>query len=203
MCGKIIFGVFAILAVANAGPAAKVEGSLWDNLLEASNGVHEKSTGSDISLEETVKNYIKSNDVTVNLPVIGSVTLGSQNIDNDELNLKLNFGGEVQARKKSKLKKIFIPILVFILLKAMTLIPLALGVLAIKSWNAIQLSFVSFVAALGMAVWKICGKISHDNHHPQIIHEHPAWHDVHHDHLARSDNVDAQQLAYKGYADGQ
>ncbi|XP_019870378.1 uncharacterized protein LOC109598915 [Aethina tumida] len=198
MYRKVIIVVFATFVLAKANPAPKIESSLLDNLLQA------EGTGrSEASLEETIKNYIKSQDLTLNLPVIGSVTLDSKKLDNDEIDLKLNWGGEVQARKKSKLKKIFIPILVFILLKAMTLIPLALGILAIKTWNAIQLSFVSFVAALGMAVWKLCGKIAHDTA-PQIIHEHAPWHhDVVHDHHARAKRSVEQQMAYSAYPQGQ
>lgn len=74
----------------------------------------------------------------------------------------------------------------------MVLIPLALGILGIKTWNAIQLSFISFVSALVLAVWKLCSKVNHD-HPPAIIHN--AWDPYHHD---RSDGV--QQMAYSNYA---
>lgn len=74
----------------------------------------------------------------------------------------------------------------------MTLIPLALGVLGIKTWNAIQLAFISFVSSIAMAVWKLCSKINHEP--PQIIHQ--AWDPHFHD---RSD-IAGQQMAYAGYA---
>ncbi len=61
--------------------------------------------------------------------------------------------------RKSKLKKIVIPIMVFVLLKAMTLIPLALGVLGLKAWNALQLSFFSFVISTAMAIFQLCKKV--------------------------------------------
>lgn len=74
----------------------------------------------------------------------------------------------------------------------MTLIPLALGVLGIKTWNALQLGMVAFISAIAMAVWKICSKLNHEP--PHIIHN--GWDHLHHD---RSD-VGAQQLAYAAYA---
>lgn len=60
--------------------------------------------------------------------------------------------------------------MVFVLLKAMTLIPLALGVLGLKAWNALQLSFFSFVISVALAIFQLCKKIATDNHHPQITH---------------------------------
>jgi hypothetical protein len=57
------------------------------------------------------------------------------------------------------LKKLFIPLFVFVLLKAMTLIPLALGVLGLKAWNALQLSFFSFITAFSLAIFQLCKKV--------------------------------------------
>nr|XP_023027490.1 uncharacterized protein LOC111515497 [Leptinotarsa decemlineata] len=146
------------------------------------------------SIEDIIEEYVKENEISFELPLIGSkVTMEARNLDNDEISMKLDFGSgsEVQARKKkSKIKKAFIPILVFILIKAIILIPLALAILGFKTWNAIQLSFVSFVTAAALAIWKFCSKINHD-HHPAIVHN--AW-DPH------LDRTDAQQIAYSGYA---
>lgn len=74
----------------------------------------------------------------------------------------------------------------------MTLIPLALGVLGIKTWNALQLGMIAFVSAIIMAVWKVCSKLNHEP--PHIIHS--GYEHLHHD---RSD-VGAQQMAYAAYA---
>lgn len=99
--------------------------------------------------------------------------------------------------RKSKLKKILVPILVFILLKAMTLIPLAIGVLGIKAWNALQLSFFSFVISVALAIFQLCKKIAADASHAQAIHG--PW-DSYAQHYARSFNNWAQELAYRNYA---
>lgn len=100
------------------------------------------------------------------------------------------------ARKKSKIKKIFVPILVFILLKAITLVPLALGVLGIKAWNALQLSFFSFVISVSLAIFQLCKKLAADHPHPQIV-SHNAWDP----HYRRSLEVtpDSQEMAYSAY----
>lgn len=84
------------------------------------------------------------------------------------------------------------PIFLIILLKALILIPLALGITGFKAWNAIQLSFVSFVVSMGLAIWKLCTKISHDKP-PAVIHAAPGWE------YDRADPT-GQQLAYSGYA---
>lgn len=97
-------------------------------------------------------------------------------------------------KKKSKLKKMFVPILVFIVIKAMTLIPLALGILGIKAWNATQLSFISFVSSLAMAIWKLCSKVSHEP--PQVIHQ---SYDPHLHHFHDRQDAGVQQMAYSGY----
>lgn len=75
-----------------------------------------------------------------------------------------------------------------------------MGVLGLKTWNAIQLSFISFITSLGLAIWKLCGKLAGDHPPPpQIIHN--AW-EPHHaqQYAARADNIyEAQQMAYNSY----
>uniref|UniRef100_A0AAR5P7A0 Protein osiris 19 n=1 Tax=Dendroctonus ponderosae TaxID=77166 RepID=A0AAR5P7A0_DENPD len=167
------------------------------------------------SIEDATENFMKSNEVAMELPFGTTVTVSGRNLDNEEVDLKLRLGSgnEVQARKKSKVKKILAPILIVLLLKAITLIPLALGILGIKTWNALQLSFVSFVTSIVLAVWKLCAKFSDHHQAPHIVHEsvhdvhvphvyHESHHDHHHDpwdhHYHRSDDS-PQQLAYNGY----
>ncbi|KAJ8952339.1 hypothetical protein NQ318_017233 [Aromia moschata] len=155
------------------------------------NGSNSTSNSDPTSLNEYLARYLKADDISFKIPFSEyTVTLDKENLENGDLDFKLDFSSknEVQARKKSKIKKAFVPILVLILLKAIVLIPLALGVLGIKTWNAIQLSFISFVSSIVLAIWKLCSKINHD-HQPTIIHS--GWDAHHHD---RSGN--AQQVAY-------
>jgi hypothetical protein len=114
---------------------------------------------------EKVSDYVQSHDVTVNLPVADAkVTISPKALSEGEFNVNVKFAEanarSVEARGKSKLKKIMIPILVFVLLKAMTLVPLALGVLGLKAWNALQLSFFSFIISFALAVFQLCKKVS-------------------------------------------
>ncbi|XP_066261006.1 uncharacterized protein [Euwallacea similis] len=206
-----VYCAVLICLVGACAAAPKVESSTWDNLIQVGSDLEvAKSANSGRSNgqspQEYIENYIKSNEISFKLPIVGSmVTMQARNLDNEELGFKLKFGSgsAVQARKKSKIKKIFVPILVFILIKAMTLIPLALGILSLKTWNAIQLSFVSFVTTLAMAVWKLCSKVNGDHPHPQVIHETYDPHLHHHIAAARADQVEGVQMAYNGYAQAQ
>lgn len=110
---------------------------------------------------EKVEDYIQSHDATFKLPAAGAeITLSSKAVNDGELDLNVKFAGVEERGKKSKLKKIMIPILVFVLLKAMTLVPLALGVLGLKAWNALQLSFFSFIVSFALAVFQLCKKVN-------------------------------------------
>lgn len=70
--------------------------------------------------------------------------------------------------KKHKIRKILVPIMIFILLKAMTLVPLAIGVLGLKAWNALQLSFFSFIISIALAIFQLCKKIASDSAAPAV-----------------------------------
>ncbi|XP_050310621.1 uncharacterized protein LOC126746409 isoform X2 [Anthonomus grandis grandis] len=152
-------------------------------------------------VEQFIKNHVSNNDA---LPPIDSFVTRSD-INEIDVSSYFNEGrSQTEARKKSKIKKIFVPILVFIFIKAITLIPLALGLLSIKAWNAIQLSFVSFVTTIALAVWKLCSKVNGDQPQPQIYHqtydpEH--YFDHHQVAAARTDQQEEEiQMAYSGYS---
>lgn len=57
---------------------------------------NEVSARGDGSIENNVEEYIKSHDATFKLPAVGSVTLAARNLDNDEIDFKINFGNGVQ-----------------------------------------------------------------------------------------------------------
>ncbi|KAL1498050.1 hypothetical protein ABEB36_008910 [Hypothenemus hampei] len=199
----IILVVICIISVCNAAP--KIDNVSWNNVIEVGSDLEINSStsgrSSGESLQDFIENYIKSNDVSFKVPFASStLTISGRQLDNEEIGIKLKFGSgrEVEARKKSKIKKIFVPILIFILIKAITLIPLALGVLGLKTLNATQLSFVSFITALAMAVWKLCTKVNGDHQHPQIIHESYDPHHHHHIAAARADEIQGMNIAYNG-----
>lgn len=119
---------------------------------------HEQRSGKDIF--EKVADYVQSHDVTVDIPAADAqVTILPKALNEGEFDVNVKFA-DVEGRGKShKLKKLMIPIFVFILLKAMTLVPLALGVLGLKAWNALQLSFFSFIISFALAIFQLCKKV--------------------------------------------
>jgi len=93
-----------------------------------------------------------------------------------------------------------VPIMVFLLLKAMTLIPLALGVLGLKAWNALQLSFFSFVTSVALAVFQLCKKIAAESTPPPVAAHVGPWEYGSHYAAARSSlDEDAHNLAYRAH----
>lgn len=157
---------------------------------------------SDGSFLETVRGFLASHDVTFKLPLETAVKVSSRNIDDDELSFDIKFGaGRAVEARKSKLKKVIIPILVFVLLKAMTLIPLAIGVLGLKAWNALQLSFFSFVVSVGLAIFQLCKKIAADSHAAPIA-AHGPWEyqAAQYRSFQEAPEAAAQDLAYSAYA---
>lgn len=82
----------------------------------------------------------------------------------------------------------------------MTLVPLALGILGLKAWNALQLSFFSFIIAVGLAVFQLCKKLAADHAPPQISAHNP-WETAQYARRSFDEGVneDAQILAYSGY----
>ncbi|XP_065350648.1 uncharacterized protein LOC135946366 [Cloeon dipterum] len=152
-----------------------------------------------------LQKYVKESDVEVTVPEGMSILSGTQfsfsprNIDQDELSMTVKLPASAEAKsvgeaRKGKLKKIIIPILVFVLLKAMTLVPLAIGVLGLKAWNALQLSFFSFVISVALAIFQLCKKIAADASQTQA---HYATYDAYNAHYAR--NLEAQDLAYPAH----
>ncbi|XP_043266918.1 uncharacterized protein [Venturia canescens] len=167
--------------------------------------VDEASARSDASFLDTMQNYLVSHDVTFKLPLDSAVKVSARNIEDDQLTFDVKFGQgrAVEEARKSKLKKVIIPILVFVLLKAMTLIPLAIGVLGLKAWNALQLSFFSFVVSVGLAIFQLCKKIAADSHSAPLA-AHGPWEYQAAQYRSFQDQpstvASAQDLAYAAYA---
>ncbi|XP_036674827.3 uncharacterized protein Osi19 isoform X1 [Drosophila suzukii] len=168
------------------------------NLEVRSNGqkttpVSEARASSADGFMDAVENYILGHDVSMDLPLANAkVTVSARNLVNDQLSLNLQLNGDegdegtdVEARgkkgnifkkgKKHRLRKLAMPILVLILLKAITVIPMAIGILKIKAFNALALGFFSFIVSVGLAIFQLCKKIAHDHHHTAHITAHGPW----------------------------
>ncbi|XP_013100093.2 uncharacterized protein LOC106082249 isoform X1 [Stomoxys calcitrans] len=143
-----------------------------------------RSTG---NFFDVVEKYLQGHDVTMDLPMADAkVTVSSRNLANDELNLNVKFagdgvvegkgkkGGLFKKGKKHRLRKMAMPIMVLILLKAITIIPMAIGILKIKAMNALGLGFFSFIVSVGLAIFQVCKKIAHE-HHSAHITAHGPW----------------------------
>lgn len=186
-----------------------------------------RSDTSNHNVLDEIENYISTHDVVAKVPYLEgtSVRISPRNLDNDELSVSIKLPTEREgkavgegnfwvipgfrnwkcflAARKSKLKKILIPLMVFVLLKAMTLIPLAIGVLGLKAWNALQLSFFSFVISVALAIFQLCKKIAADASTAQVA-THGPWDNYQAAHYQQRSapqgfipNIDAQELAYK------
>ncbi|XP_017067664.1 uncharacterized protein LOC108105543 isoform X2 [Drosophila eugracilis] len=159
------------------------------NLKVHSNGqkttpISEARASSADGFMDAVENYIRGHDVSMDLPLADAkVTVSARNLVNNQLSLNLQLnddetdeGTDVEARgKKHRLRKLAMPILVLILLKAITVIPMAIGILKIKAFNALALGFFSFIVSVGLAIFQLCKKIAHDHHHTAHITAHGPW----------------------------
>ncbi|XP_039275537.1 uncharacterized protein LOC111053610 [Nilaparvata lugens] len=130
----------------------------------------DNETSSGRGFLDQAEQYVKSHDLVVRLPKMlggASLSFSSRNMDLDEVSMKLKMqdesGVEGKSRKNRRLRRLLIPLMIFVLLKAMTLVPLAVGVLGLKAWNALQLSFFSFVISISLAIFQLCKKIAADN----------------------------------------
>ncbi|XP_067619140.1 uncharacterized protein Osi19 isoform X2 [Eurosta solidaginis] len=161
-------------------------------------------------LFDVVGDYLQRHDVTMDLPLgDAKVTVSSRNLANDELSLNVKIlGGDgvVEGKgKKHRLRKMIMPLMVLILLKAMTVIPMAIGILKIKALNALGLGFLSFIVSVGLAIFQLCKKLAAEHHSAHITAHGPwdgrsigvpaAFLESKYQH-----NAEAQKLAYKAYA---
>ncbi|XP_055905659.1 uncharacterized protein LOC129941132 [Eupeodes corollae] len=164
-----------------------------------SNGANNRVARSQGDFLDAIESYISGHDVTVDFPVADAkVTVSSRNLNNDEINLNVKFpGAEVEGKgRKNRLKKIAVPIMVLILLKAMTVIPMAIGILKLKAFNALALGFFSFVVSVGLAIFQLCKKLAAE-HHPPHISAHGPWDSR--SFAANAQIESAQNMAYKAY----
>ncbi|XP_061394973.1 uncharacterized protein LOC133330553 [Musca vetustissima] len=158
------------------------------------------------SFFDSVESYLKGHDVTMDLPMADAkVTVSSRNLADDELSLKVKFNGDgvVEGKgKKHRLRKMAMPIMVLILLKAITIIPMAIGILKIKALNALGLGFFSFIVSVGLAIFQVCKKIASE-HHSAHITAHGPWDGRSVSSISSVEqyetNPAAQTLAYNAY----
>ncbi|CAG9569447.1 unnamed protein product [Danaus chrysippus] len=111
-------------------------------------------------------------------------------------------------RIKSKhgfIKKVLLPFLLGLKFKASVLVPLALALIALKTWKALTLGLISLVLSGAMVIFKFTKPkvvnyevIHYPQHHVEhhVDHHAPGW-DAHGPYQARS-YEDAHEIAYSG-----
>ncbi|XP_041985123.1 uncharacterized protein LOC121737535 [Aricia agestis] len=107
--------------------------------------------------------------------------------------------------KKGFIKKVLLPFLLGLKFKASVLVPLALSLIALKTWKALTLGLISLVLSGAMVIFKFTKPkvvnyevIHYPQHHVEhhVDHHAPAW-DAHGPYQARS-YEDAHDIAYAG-----
>ena len=182
----LLLSSVALVAVAAAAAVASP--------VTANDKQQDAVNNNELGITEQLQELIEKRDVSVELGG-ATVTVSPRNLEENELGLTFKLPTSAEPRsKRHKLKKILMPIMVFVMLKALTLIPLAIGVLGLKAWNALQLSFFSFVISIGLAIFQLVKKASESppsltTHDAGIYGAAPA-------HYARSIQEHAHQLAY-------
>lgn len=110
-----------------------------------------------------------------------------------------------------------IPFLLGLKIKATVLVPLAIALIAMKTWKALTLGLLSLVLSAAMVIFKLAKpkvvnyEVVHYPHHHDVHHD--VHHDLHHHHVDHLDHHlhpaweaaawarsmgDAQEMAYNG-----
>ncbi|XP_015114412.1 uncharacterized protein LOC107039359 [Diachasma alloeum] len=98
--------------------------------------------------------------------------------------------------KKKKIIKTLAPLLLLLKLKAIALIPIALGGLALLAFKALVIGKIALIISAIIAIQKLLAAKGHGQSYEVVAH--PAHHDEHHDtHWGRS--ASGADLAYSAY----
>ncbi|XP_050533836.1 uncharacterized protein LOC126901442 [Daktulosphaira vitifoliae] len=93
--------------------------------------------------------------------------------------------------KKKKQQKMLMPLLMMLKMKAIALIPLAIGALALLAFKALVVGKIALVLAVIIGIQKLLA-----NKHTPSVEVHPHYTEEHGHHYKRS--LDAQNMAYRG-----
>ncbi|XP_053619884.1 uncharacterized protein Osi18 [Plodia interpunctella] len=178
-------------------------------------------------LFDQVDTFVQTHALKVKVPEEITKTAASEYVPRSlladlpsELNMPLDGEEEVEEfegrKKKIKLpkplrikskhgfvKKILLPFLLGLKFKASVLVPLALALIALKTWKALTLGLISLVLSGAMVIFKFTKPkvvnyevIHYPQHHVEhhVDHHAPAW-DAHGPYQARS-YEDAHDIAY-------
>ncbi|XP_050087572.1 uncharacterized protein LOC126572371 [Anopheles aquasalis] len=101
--------------------------------------------------------------------------------------------------KKKKVKKLLLPLLLLLKLKAAALLPLALGALALIAFKALIVGKIALILSAIIALKKLFDKKG-DQSYEVVAHPHYSHSTSYDDHHGYARSLDAQNLAYAAHA---
>ncbi|KAL0811322.1 hypothetical protein ABMA28_009736 [Loxostege sticticalis] len=183
-----------------------------------------------LEIVDKVDRFLQTHSVKVKVPEEVTNSAASEYVPRSllvdlpsELNMPLDGEEEIEEfegrKKKIKLpkplrikskhgfiKKVLLPFLLGLKFKASVLVPLALALIALKTWKALTLGLISLVLSGAMVIFKFTKPkvvnyevIHYPQHHVEhhVDHHAAAW-DAHGPYQARS-YEDAHDIAYSGH----
>ncbi|XP_050531785.1 uncharacterized protein LOC126900248 [Daktulosphaira vitifoliae] len=135
---------------------------------------------------DQVDDYLSTHELKVNLPEELGSTIG-------DIKVPLVEGQVVQeGRSRHFVRKVVIPFLLGLKFKATVVVPIAIAIIALKTWKALTLGLLSLVLSAAMVIYrftkpKVVGV--EILHYPSPVHAH------HHDVYAHARAYSAQQPA--------
>ncbi|XP_022200114.2 uncharacterized protein LOC111057006 [Nilaparvata lugens] len=159
---------------------------------------------------EDVEEFVSTHDLRMRLPreLVGAqlssfVPEFLTNSIPEQLTMPLAPAAPV-AQERGFMKKVVLPFLIGLKFKATALLPLALALIALKTWKALTLGLLSIVLSGAMVIFKFAKPKIHNFH--EIIHyahtpiHHPVVEHANYEHFHGHANARSADLAYRGYA---
>ncbi|XP_071557029.1 uncharacterized protein Osi18 [Temnothorax nylanderi] len=129
---------------------------------------------------EKLDAYLASHQLEAKLPavIVGSNIVPRSLVDNMPKSLTISLSDSSNEQGRGFVKKVMIPFLLGLKFKATALVPLALGLIALKTWKALTLGLLSLVLSGAMVIFKLTKpKVAYEvvhYGHPPIEHP-PHW----------------------------
>ncbi|KAF7987572.1 hypothetical protein HCN44_003435 [Aphidius gifuensis] len=130
---------------------------------------------------EKLDSYISSHRLEAKLPeaINGSSIVPRSFMDSVPSKLSLPLSDSTSEQGRSFVKKVMIPFLLGLKFKATALVPLALALIALKTWKALTLGLLSMVLSGAMLIFKLSKpKVAYEvvhYGHPPVEHAAAHW----------------------------
>ncbi|XP_034949924.1 uncharacterized protein Osi18 [Chelonus insularis] len=130
---------------------------------------------------EKLDAYLLSHRLEAKLPeaIIGSNIVPRSFVESVPQRLSVPLSDSAQGQGRGFVKKVMIPFLLGLKFKATALVPLALALIALKTWKALTLGLLSLVLSGAMLIFKLTKpKVAYEvvhYGHPPVEHAAPHW----------------------------